>query len=82
MIESGDIFAEIDDAKGMVHFQEDPLTSDDPDLMASLDNQITQSIKLAEKVQSLDHEVKHCWNMLSGLLRLVQKFENYVNSVM
>lgn len=57
MVEAGDISAQIDDAKGMVHFLEDPLATEDPELMASIDKQITQSIKLAEKVHSLDYEV-------------------------
>ena len=57
MIESGDIFAEIDDQQGMVRFLEDAHSSDSPALMAELDSQIAQSIKLAERVRQLNYEV-------------------------
>lgn len=57
MIESNDIAAQIDDAEGMVRFLEDPHSSDNPELMAVLDSQISQSILLAEKVQKLNYEV-------------------------
>ena len=57
MIESGDIFAEIDDQQGMVRFLEDAHSSDSSALMATLDSQIAQSIKLAERVRQLNYEV-------------------------
>ena len=56
MIESGDIFAEIDDQQGMVRFLEDAHSSDSPALMETLDSQIAQSIKLAERVRQLNFE--------------------------
>ena len=58
MIESGDIVAQIDDAEGMVRFLEDPHSSDSPELLVELDRQISQSIKLADRVQSLNYEVR------------------------
>ena len=57
MIDSGDIYAEIDDARGMVRFQEDPEEYNSPELMARLDAQIQQSMRLAEQLQDTNHVV-------------------------
>lgn len=65
MIDSGDIFAQIDDEQGMVRFEEDVDAADSPHLMAKLDEQISLSIRLAEKVQALNFKVS-CDKQLLG----------------
>lgn len=57
MIDSGEIFARVDDEQGMVRFEEDVDAGDSPHLMAKLDQQISLSIKLAEKVKALNFKV-------------------------
>jgi len=69
MIDSGEIFAQIDDEQGMVRFEEDADAADSPHLMAKLDQQISLSIKLAEKVQALNFKV-------SCDKQLLKKMEN------
>lgn len=57
MIASGDIFAQIDDSQGMVRFLEEPYSSESPDMLSTLDEQIARSMRLADKVQNLNFEV-------------------------
>jgi len=71
MIDSGEIFAQIDDEQGMVRFEEDADAADSPHLMAKLDQQISLSIKLAEKVQALNFKVPPPHPPLKPLLEVM-----------
>lgn len=57
MIDAGDIFAEIDDTRGMVHFLEDPEDYRSLQTMRRLDSQMEQSMKLAAKLQGVHEAV-------------------------
>lgn len=58
MIDSQDIFAEIDDVHGMVRFLEDPEEYNTPAAAASMDAAIDRAMQLAAKVQALNHTVR------------------------
>jgi len=57
MIESGEIFASINQQTGMVSFQENAEQYDDNKMMNYLDKQIQSVIVLGQKVRSLDENI-------------------------
>lgn len=63
MIDSGDIFAEIDDLHGMVLFREDPEEYNDLQMMERLHSQMQTSMHLAAKLQRTHETVIRTLNV-------------------
>jgi len=70
MIESGEIFATINQKDGMVSFQEDPEQYDTNQMLVRLDQQIQKTIELGKKVRTQDE-------MIAGSQIYLQKTSLY-----
>jgi len=57
MIETGEIFASINQKDGMVSFQEDPEHYDTNKILSQLDNQVQKVIDLGKKVRTVDESI-------------------------
>lgn len=59
MVDAGEIFAEIDASAGMVRFLEDPEQYTSTSAVQHLNATIQASFALAEKLQSINTQVKY-----------------------
>ncbi len=64
MVDAGEIFAEIDASAGMVRFLEDPEQYTSTSAVQHLNATIQASFALAEKLQSINAQVKDCYDAL------------------
>ena len=62
MIDAGEVFAEIDEAAGMVRFLDDPERYDAASVVARIDAQIQASIAVGQRVKDLNQRV---WSALA-----------------
>jgi hypothetical protein len=70
MIDDGDIVARIDTQKGMVRFLEDPEQYRSAAMVERIHGQIAQSVKLAKKLQRVNHAASCDQHYLSKVRQL------------
>jgi hypothetical protein len=58
MIDAGEVFAEIDEAAGMVRFLDDPERYDAASVVSRIDAQIQASIAVGQRVKYLNQRVQ------------------------
>ena len=58
MIDAGQVFAEIDEAAGMVRFLEDPERYDTARVLQRIDEQMQQSIAVTSRLRQVNQRVR------------------------
>ena len=74
MIDEGEVFAQIDEAAGMVRFLDDPERYDAASVVTRIDAQIQASIAVGQRVKDLNKRVRtQCTaSLMACILSLVQ----------